>query len=384
MAYEGKPRSLKRARPFRPRDRPGLVPADFAGAVNELKDAIEAFRKDFDAREGVAQPEGASKAKGVSPAKLADDAAPKGVPDVNPLSNKNFDEKTSKTPIDTLVLLMVSGLMGMVGQGARTIVGLKKVSDAASTAPSEADTFRASRIFIGLMIGFVAGVGGGLTSKVFGAKELDAGLLFYLASIGYIGVDAIEGFANTIVGRKPDAPNFEPDEKPKDPGHDEPSNGGKTSRSRHNLKQNQIEAYNAAIAQGLSNNAALALVANMTGESLSKPDDVHPDPSHANPHQMAHGIVQWDDPRAERIREHFGDFPQNLSVADQTKAAIWEIRKFYPRTWAALQSDRSPKDIVAVLVEDFERPRDTSAATAFRDHALTQVAGLIGVSTTTA
>lgn len=36
-------------------------------------------------------------------------------------------------------LLLLSEMMGMVGQGARTIVGLKKLSDLSNTAPSEAE-----------------------------------------------------------------------------------------------------------------------------------------------------------------------------------------------------------------------------------------------------
>ncbi len=93
--------------------------------------------------------------------------------DSNATSDKNdnrvsviapFGPSTSdKSVLDVLSLLLLSGMMGMVGQGARTIVGLKKLSDLSNTAPSEADSFAASRIFIGLMIGFIAGVVGGLT-----------------------------------------------------------------------------------------------------------------------------------------------------------------------------------------------------------------------------
>jgi len=137
--------------------------------------------------------------------------------DSNATSDKNdnrvsviapFGPSTSdKSVLDVLSLLLLSGMMGMVGQGARTIVGLKKLSDLSNTAPSEADSFAASRIFIGLMIGFIAGVVGGLTPKVFDAKTIDGDLLFYLASIGYIGVDVIEGFAQTLAGgRKPSTP----------------------------------------------------------------------------------------------------------------------------------------------------------------------------------
>jgi len=52
------------------------------------------------------------------------------------------------------------------------------------------------------MIGFVAGVIGALTPKVFEAKTISGDLLVYLASVGYVGVDIIEAFAQTIVKGK--------------------------------------------------------------------------------------------------------------------------------------------------------------------------------------
>src|SRR6187401_2846374 len=55
--------------------------------------------------------------------------------------------------------LLLGGLMGVVGQGARTVIGLKKLSDEnLSKDPSQNDTFIASRLMISLFIGFIAGV----------------------------------------------------------------------------------------------------------------------------------------------------------------------------------------------------------------------------------
>jgi hypothetical protein len=115
-----------------------------------------------------------------------------------PTPDQFFAFNGEKSPSQTLILLLVSGIMGMVGQGARTVVGLKKLSDTSQTAASQADTFSASRLAVGLMIGFVAGVAGGMTPKVFNATTITSDILFYLASIGYMGVDVIEGFTNTI------------------------------------------------------------------------------------------------------------------------------------------------------------------------------------------
>ena len=131
--------------------------------------------------------------------------------------------------------------------------------------------------------------------------------------------------------------------------------GGGAANVSKNLGANQNEAYQAAIDSGLSDSAARALVANMSGEALSDPSNVHQDGPH-----MAHGIVQWDDVRAARIEKQFGTAPQNMSVADQTKAAIWEMKTdpAYKASWAALNSNASPQDMVKTLVTNYERPGD--------------------------
>lgn len=133
-------------------------------------------------------------------------------------------------------------------------------------------------------------------------------------------------------------------------------NSGATVASG-SLATNQQQAYQAARANGLSDTAARALVANMSGEALHKPSDVHWDGKH-----NAHGIVQWDDMRANRIKAQFGKMPQNMSVTEQTKAAIWEIQKYYPTTWKALQSSGNAESMIATLVNDYERPANTGRA----------------------
>lgn len=128
------------------------------------------------------------------------------------------------------------------------------------------------------------------------------------------------------------------------------------------LAKNQKEAYAAARAEGLSDLAARSLVANMSGEALHDPGNVHSDPSWKNPNQKAHGIVQWDDFRAARIKGQFGQMPHHMSVADQTKAAIWEMKNFYKATWNSLQNGKSGGEMVASLVTDYERPANSSQA----------------------
>jgi hypothetical protein len=83
---------------------------------------------------------------------------------------------------------------------------------------------------------------------------------------------------------------------------------------------------------------------------------------------MAHGIVQWDDKRSAAIKAQFGKMPQDMTVAEQTKAAIWEMKTnpAYKDTWAALQGGGSAESKIGTLVSNYERPADKAAAIAGR------------------
>ena len=127
------------------------------------------------------------------------------------------------------------------------------------------------------------------------------------------------------------------------------------------LKQNQQEAYAAARQEGLSDSAAKILVANLSGEGLHVPQDVHPDPSGSNPNQKAHGIAQWDQNRAARIKDRYGQYPQEMTVAQQTKAAIWEMKTHYGKSWRDLNDENlTTEQRMNTVVGDFERPKDVA------------------------
>lgn len=145
-----------------------------------------------------------------------------------------------------------------------------------------------------------------------------------------------------------------------DPGRTTSTTG--STRASGSLAANQREAYKAAIAEGLSPTAAKILVANMSGESLKNPSDHHWDRSH-----MSQGIVQWDPSRAERIKDKFGAYPKDMSVAQQTKAAIWEMKTYYGKSYAALTNESlDPQQRLHTVVADYERPQDVSGSVATR------------------
>jgi hypothetical protein len=100
--------------------------------------------------------------------------------------------------------VLAGGLLGALGQGIRTAVGLKKFNEentakAAENKPPEA--FSISRMVISIFIGFVAGAigmlvkGSGLAVK----GDYSTESIITIITIGYSGADFIEGVFNTYI-----------------------------------------------------------------------------------------------------------------------------------------------------------------------------------------
>jgi hypothetical protein len=107
--------------------------------------------------------------------------------------------------------LLLSGLMGMLGQSIRAIVGLKGIADqAADPNTPNPELFSAARLIVSLIIGFVAGAAAGLAmglDKVSAVTLTDTQLLLSLMAAGYAGTDFIEGFmASYLPGQPPKIP----------------------------------------------------------------------------------------------------------------------------------------------------------------------------------
>ncbi|MBI3716553.1 MAG: hypothetical protein HY255_11220 [Betaproteobacteria bacterium] len=94
--------------------------------------------------------------------------------------------------------LLLGGILGMVGQGLRVIVGLKKANDDAHQAGKDfAELFSGATLMTSLFIGFVAGV-----LAVISLPDMDPNctikdcktLMVTLIGAGYAGTDFIEGF----------------------------------------------------------------------------------------------------------------------------------------------------------------------------------------------
>jgi hypothetical protein len=112
---------------------------------------------------------------------------------------------------DVLSLVMFGAIGGMLGQGLRVVVGLKKAQEqaAANGLSFQDDVFDSRRLWSSLLIGAIAGGIGVFTLTTVptfkdGAEA--ANKFFALVGIGYAGTDFIEGFINRYLPLQDSAP----------------------------------------------------------------------------------------------------------------------------------------------------------------------------------
>lgn len=126
-----------------------------------------------------------------------------------------MSELTLGTALSALVLC---GVAGMVGQGIRAVVGLRKAGYLQIEAGDSKQNFSASYLMVTLMIGFIAGSLSGLTLGLdtFAGKFPSESLMAVVAA-GYAGVDFIEGSFNSRI-KSAVSPYIGPDAKKTDGG----------------------------------------------------------------------------------------------------------------------------------------------------------------------
>ena len=100
--------------------------------------------------------------------------------------------------IEWLQLIGLGGLLGVLGQGIRMIVGFKKLHDeSAEKGVTISDLVRIDRIIVPLLIGFIAGALASIPTLEKPA-EISAEQLLTLLAAGYAGADFIEGFMSRM------------------------------------------------------------------------------------------------------------------------------------------------------------------------------------------
>lgn len=97
-----------------------------------------------------------------------------------------------------ILIIILGGLAGALGQSTRVVIGLKKLDDqAAAEGKTREDLFKSSRIMISLVIGFTAGALAALLARI-DPKSIQVEQLLAFAAAGYTGADFIEGVMNRI------------------------------------------------------------------------------------------------------------------------------------------------------------------------------------------
>lgn len=113
------------------------------------------------------------------------------------------------TVIQWLQLIGFGAVAGAIGQSARTVVGLKKLDDGKDPGTALSDNIDASRLFVSILIGAVAGVLAA-SGTVHDLNSISPELFLGIVVAGYSGSDFIEGFMRKATsggsGPKPDQP----------------------------------------------------------------------------------------------------------------------------------------------------------------------------------
>jgi hypothetical protein len=92
---------------------------------------------------------------------------------------------------EILSQIALGTLLGLMGQGIRVVIGLKKQSDeAAAAGKKRADNFDVVRLCLSLAIGAIAG---SVSAIILMGTVVDKEFLLTIITSGYAGTDFVEG-----------------------------------------------------------------------------------------------------------------------------------------------------------------------------------------------
>lgn len=91
---------------------------------------------------------------------------------------------------ETTTFIALGAFLGLAGQAARVVVGIKKKYDKSSNNGKQ-EWFNTQQLAVSLLIGSIAGTLGAITLI---GEEITKQTLLTLIAFGYAGADFIEGF----------------------------------------------------------------------------------------------------------------------------------------------------------------------------------------------
>jgi len=118
--------------------------------------------------------------------------------------------------VEWLMIILLGGVMGAIGQGIRVVIGIKKLhEDMAKDGKTLGDGFRGTTLVVSLLIGFIAGALAAIT--LVEGDKVERELLMGLLAAGYAGTDFIEGFMRKYLPGSRTAANGGDGSAPKGP-----------------------------------------------------------------------------------------------------------------------------------------------------------------------
>lgn len=115
---------------------------------------------------------------------------------------------------NVLLQLLLGGLLGLVGQAIRVVVGMKKLNDDANAQQAKlSELIVTSKLLISLLIGFCAGILATVSisdfkTELFSNSETIKQHMLAIIAAGYAGTDFIEGFIKKHVPATPTVKNI--------------------------------------------------------------------------------------------------------------------------------------------------------------------------------
>ena len=278
------------------------------------------------------------------------------------------------TATQVLAILVVCGLMGVVGQGCRTIVGLTNMAMyKLNSPPGEQDLFNLSRLIFSLVIGFVAGFVTALVQwKASGGIDhinvSDFQTMLDFAIAGYIGTDVVEAFTTQFfdkiqpVQKQPAAADAASATELSGLVNDVHSmvssvaeTMGDTTSPVGLFKQKAPEVMSSLIADfALEDYEAAGILGNIGVEcnGFTQMQEVSPRSGAGG-----YGWCQWTGPR----RTQFLNWCQKQGLDKDSDAANYgfmknELATTYKSVIASLKRTTTLEEAVSVVIKQYEQP----------------------------